>query len=655
MKDPPRTNQELLEEIAALQKLKTECERADEQLKQQADAIEASMDGIGILDKDQNYVYLNEAHTRIYGYAPGELTGRSWRVLYDENELRRFEYDIMPEFSRKRQWRGEATGKKKDGSLFPQEVSLTALDNGGLICVVRDITERKQAEEEYQRMNAFLYSIVENIPNMIFIKDAGELRFVRFNKAGEDLLGSSREDLIGKNDYDFFPKEQADFFTQKDREVLAGKEVIDIPEEPVQTRVKGIRSIHTKKVPILDAKGEPQYLLGISEDITERKKLEAQLMNAQRMEAVGTLAGGIAHDFNNMLAVILGNAELALDDVNEEGPRDNLKQILKASKRSRDLVKQILAFSRKSEGQKKTLKLGRLVRETVELLRGSLPSTIIIELDINAVHDSVFADPSQIQQVLMNLSTNAAHAMSDEGGTLSISLSETMFSQEDTMPDRSMQPGRYVVLAVADTGTGIPEKITHRIFEPFYTTKEQGQGTGMGLAVVFGIVKECEGAITVESTVGKGSVFKVFFPASEPVAEVEARKEESLPAGKERVLVVDDEPSVAEMITEMLKRLGYKVTTAGSGLEGWKKFEDAPHAFDLVITDHVMPGLTGIRLAEMMLDLRKELPIILFTGYSETVSPEKAKAVGISAFLMKPVVKTTLAETVRQVLDGFTC
>ena len=360
----------------------------------------------------------------------------------------------------------------------------------------------------------------------------------------------------------------------------------------------------------------------------QRQHAEEQLLQAQRMEAVGTLAGGIAHDFNNMLAVILGNAELALDDIKEDGPRDNLKQILKASKRSRDLVKQILTFSRKSEGQKKTLKLGRLVRETAELLRGSLPSTINIELDIDTDRDTILADPSQIQQVLMNLSTNAAHAMSDDGGTLSISLSEIMFKQEDTMPDRSMQPGQYVMLTVTDTGTGMPEEITHRIFEPFYTTKEQGQGTGMGLAVVFGIVKGCEGAITVESRVGKGSIFKVFFPASEPVAEEEPRKGDSLPTGKERVLVVDDEPSVAEIVAETLKRLGYDVTTAGSGLEGWKKFEDGPHEFDLVITDHVMPGLTGIRLAEMMLGLRKELPIILFTGYSETVSPEKAKAVG---------------------------
>jgi PAS domain S-box-containing protein len=520
-----------------------------------------------------------------------------------------------------------------------------------LICVVRDITERKQAEEELHRMNTFLDSIVENIPNMIFIKDAEELRFVRFNKAGEDLLGNSREDLIGKNDYDFFPKEQADFFTQKDREVLTGKKVVDIPEEPIQTRIKGERSIHTKKVPILDAKGEPKYLLGISEDITERRKLEAQLMNAQRMEAVGTLAGGIAHDFNNMLAVILGNAELALDDVKEDGARDNLKQILRASKRSRDLVKQILAFSRKSEGQKKTLKLSRLVRETVELLRGSVPSTITIGLDITTDRDSIVADPSQIQQVLMNLSTNAVHSMEDHGGTLSIGLSEMTFKKEETMPDSSMQPGQYVVLTVADTGTGISEDITHKIFEPFYTTKEQGQGTGMGLAVVFGIVKECEGAITVESAVGKGSTFKVFFHAVEPVAEENTRREETLPTGKERVLVVDDEPSVAEMITEMLKRLGYNVTTAGGGLEGWKIFEDSPDNFDLVITDHVMPGLTGIRLAEMMLESRKELPIILFTGYSETVSPEKAKAAGIRAFLMKPVVKKTLAETVRHVLD----
>ncbi|MEN6616090.1 MAG: PAS domain S-box protein [Syntrophorhabdus sp.] len=622
----------------------------DEKLKYLANAIEASMDGIAILNKDQKYVYLNEAHTRIYGYMPGELTGKSWQVLYDENELRRFQDDIMPAFIRKGQWRGEAIGKKKDGSSFPQELSLTALDNGGLICVVRDITERRKAEEERDRMNTFLDSIVENIPNMIFIKDAGELRFVRFNKAGEDLLGNSREDLIGKNDYDFFPKGQADFFTQKDREVLMGKKVIDIPEEPIQTRIKGVRSIHTKKVPILDAKGEPQYLLGISEDITERKKLEAQLMNAQRMEAVGTLAGGIAHDFNNMLAVILGNAELALDDVEEEGPRDNLKQIVKASKRSRDLVKQILAFSRKSEGQKKTLRLSTLVRETVDLLRGSVPSTITIELHINTDRDTILADPSQIQQVIMNLSTNAVHAM-DDGGVLSISLSETTFEQEETIPDSSMQPGQYVVLAVADTGSGIPEDITHRIFEPFYTTKEHGQGTGMGLAVVFGIVKECEGAITVESNVGKGSTFRVFFPATKPVAEGNARKEESLPTGKERVLVIDDELSVAEMVTEMLKRLGYDVTMAGGGPEGWQKFKERSHDYDLVITDHVMPGLTGIRLAEKMLEVRKLLPIILFTGYSETISPEKAKAIGIRAFLMKPVVKKTLAETVRQVLD----
>jgi PAS domain S-box-containing protein len=256
----------------------TERKQTEGKLRQQADAMEASADGIAILNEDQNYVYVNEAHARIYGYDTSEeLIGKSWTVLYDEDELQRFNHEIMPELIRKGQWSGEATGKKKDGSAFPQEVSLTGLDNGGFICVARDITERKRAEEELRWTNAFLDSIVENIPNMIFLKDAKELRFIRFNRAGENLMGVSRDDLVGKNDYDFVPKEQADFFTQKDREVLRGKEVVDIPEEPLHTSNKGERILHTQKVPILNARGEPEYLLGISEDITSRKYAEEEL------------------------------------------------------------------------------------------------------------------------------------------------------------------------------------------------------------------------------------------------------------------------------------------------------------------------------------------------------------------------------------------
>ncbi len=384
-------------------------------------------------------------------------------------------------------------------------------------------------------------------------------------------------------------------------------------------------------------------------EIRQRHETEEQLHQTQKMEAVGNLAGGIAHDFNNMLAAIIGNAELALDDV-EGPPRHNIKQILNASKRSRDLVRQILTFTRKNEGPRKIMHLTPLLKETVKLLRGSMPSTIRIRLAIRTDSDIILADPSNMQQVLMNLATNAAHAM-EHGGTLAISLSETTFQEEDGLPDNYVQAGRYLKLTVTDTGTGMPNSVRQRIFEPFFTTKEQGQGTGMGLAVVFGIVKSHEGVITVASEPGKGSVFRIFLPVAGDTAKEEHVRNRMLPKGKERILVVDDEPSVVEMTSETLTRLGYKVTTAQSGPEGWIKFQHDPYQFDCVITDHVMPEITGMRLAEMMLEVRDDLPIILCTGYSEMVSAEKVKAAGISEFLMKPLMSKELVSILRRVLD----
>lgn len=388
------------------------------------------------------------------------------------------------------------------------------------------------------------------------------------------------------------------------------------------------------------------------EETRQRKQAEEQLRQAHKMEAIGGLAGGIAHDFNNMLAVIAGNAELALDDIKERGPRENVNQILDAAKRSRDLVRQILTFGRKSQGEQRPVKLGGLVEETAKLLRGTLPSTIKIQTYIEIDSDIVLADPSQIQQVLMNLSTNAAHAMREHGGALTISLSNVTFGEQDRMPDADMEPGRYVELSVRDTGSGMSKKIRHRIFDPFFTTKQPGEGTGMGLSVVFGIVKGHRGAITVKSEVGKGSIFNIFFPESPEPVEEERPQGENFSIGKETILLVDDEPSVLEAVSQMLRRLGYGVATAGSGPEGWKKFAENPDAFDLVITDHVMPEIAGMRLAERMLAMRADLPIILFTGYSETASPEKARTAGIRGFLTKPIMKEQLAEMVRRVLDS---
>jgi nitrogen-specific signal transduction histidine kinase len=386
----------------------------------------------------------------------------------------------------------------------------------------------------------------------------------------------------------------------------------------------------------------------------DRKQVEEQLRQAHKLEAIGTLAGGIAHDFNNILAAILGLTEMVMDDVSDNADAQyKMGRVLKAGLRGRDLVRQILAFSRKSEVERKEISLTPLVHETHSLLRSSLPTTIQMPLAITTSDDYVLADPTQMQQVLMNLATNAAHAMREDGGQLTIGISSVTFPQGSLLPDPDLEPGTYVKLTVKDTGTGMTEGVRQRIFEPFFTTKQQGQGTGMGLAVVYGIVKAHGGALTVQSEVGQGSIFEVFLPrAQRPEAKTEEATTAVLSTGTERILFVDDEEILVDIARGMLGDLGYHVTVAANGSEAWNLFLEDPSRFDLVITDQIMPDVTGVALAQKMLGVRKEMPIILCTGYSEMVSAEKAKELGICAFVMKPMVKKELAETIRRVLDG---
>ena len=406
--------------------------------------------------------------------------------------------------------------------------------------------------------------------------------------------------------------------------------------------------------PVFDSKGNIVNYISIIRDMTQELKLEEQLRQSQKMEAIGTLAGGIAHDFNNMLAVIMGNAELALDDLEAEGgPWHNMEQILQASQRARELVKQILTFSRKSEREKKPVDLMLLMKETYRMLRASLPTTIDMSLEITTKAGAILADPSQIQQVIMNLATNAAYAMRENGGMLTMALSDIAFTADSFRPDPEMRPGRYLQLTVKDTGTGIAEEVRKRMFEPFFTTKEAGQGTGMGLAVAYGIVRNHGGAITVRSAVGEGSTFVVYLPAETRAIDPQEEDEiVALPTGQEHILFVDDEPAVVETTVRMLHRLGYRVTSVANGTEAWDLFLRDPSLFDLIITDQTMPGTTGSLLAGKMLHVRPDLPIILITGYSEVISEELAKEIGIREFIMKPLVKKELAETVRRVLDS---
>jgi PAS domain S-box-containing protein len=407
-----------------------------------------------------------------------------------------------------------------------------------------------------------------------------------------------------------------------------------------------------------DAEGKALRMVGTLSDITKRKQteeematLQAHLNQAQKMEAVGTLAGGIAHDFNNILAAILGYAELVKDDCPQGSrTRGDIEQVLKASRRAKDLVKQILTFSRWDKTEDIPLQPAMIIRETIKMLRSSLPTTIDIRQDLDPQSGWVMADPTQIHQILMNLCTNAFHAMEETGGILSITLKTTTLSPDDLSFEPSIQPGQFMQLSIGDTGSGINPEIQDKIFDPYFTTKAVGKGTGMGLAIIHGIVKNYGGVLSCRSQPGKGSIFDVYLPVLEDAEPPENTPENPLPLGNERILVVDDEEALVKMIKSMLEVLGYKVTTRTNSLEALAIFEAQPQAFDLVITDQTMPAMTGSDLAHRMLQIRPDLPIILCTGYSSLISEEKAMAMGIKGFALKPLAKKDIAALIRKVL-----
>jgi len=388
------------------------------------------------------------------------------------------------------------------------------------------------------------------------------------------------------------------------------------------------------------------------ESEAEKAQLEEQLRQAQKMQAIGTLAGGIAHDFNNILMPVIIQTEVALLSVPEDSPiRSSLQEVLEASHRAKGLVKQILTFSRQTETERVPLLVGPIVKEALKLLRSTLPTTIEIQQDIPVDDNYVLADPTQIHQVLMNLCTNAAHAMSERGGLLKVGLKENHVGSTGRGDYPDLVPGKYIKLSVQDTGCGIDPSVSDRIFEPFFTTKQRTEGTGMGLSVVHGIVKGYGGAVVVESQPGEGAVFHVLLPVVEGESQTDSKARGGLPQGTERILVVDDERSVIESWTSLLAYLGYEVTAEESSITAFETFRSRPEEFDLVITDQTMPNMRGDELARKLIEIDPAIPIVLCTGYSDVISEKKAKSIGIKEFIMKPIVMEEVAKTLRKVLD----
>jgi PAS domain S-box-containing protein len=542
----------------------------------------------------------------------------------------------------------ELTIDRRDGTRIEVRLeSAPVTDRDGTVSVrtaMSDITESKKAEGERARLAA----AVEQAAEGIYILDPhGVIEYA--NDAFCAIFGYEREELKDKNiramqaTTDRLNHESL-WSTIRAGERWAGR--------LAETRKDGtVFHLEATVVPIKDSSGKIVTHVGVCRDITEHLRLEAQLRQSQKLEALGTLTGGIAHDFNNMLAAIIGFTELVVDHVNEGShDRRHLDRVLQASLRGRELVRQLLAFTRKSEPQRKHVLLSSVIEETEALLRASIPATIEIRVDIKSESGPVLCDPVQIQQVLMNLCTNAADAMRERGGVLEIELSDfAVLTDPDIL---GLRRGSFMRLSVSDTGHGISPDIADRIFDPFLTTKEVGRGTGLGLSVVHGIVRGCDGAITVESPPGEGATFRVYLPQvrEEHAEAIEAAKR--VPGGRERILFIDDEEALIEMSEEILTDLGYNVTSRMSSREALALLKEDPNRFDLIITDQTMPGMTGIELARQILAIRADMPIIMCTGFSELVDADKAKAAGIRAFAMKPMTKREIAKTIRKVLDN---
>ena len=394
-------------------------------------------------------------------------------------------------------------------------------------------------------------------------------------------------------------------------------------------------------------------------DITKEKNAEIERRTAeelqrrnQKLEAIGTLSAGIAHDFNNILAVLLGNVQLAMDDVLEGSrSRNNLNEIYDACLRARDMVQQILTFCRKREEEFMPLDLTPVVKESIKFLRSTIPSTIEIRENLHGVC-LANSDPTQLSQILMNLGTNASHAMGGRPGVLEISMATVAIDHAHEDRCHVRDEGKYVKLSVTDTGCGMPPEVISRVFDPYFTTKEEGVGSGMGLAVVHGIIESHNGVIWVESDIGKGSTFHILFP----VAETGNPSKINLPVpafrGDERILLVDDQENVLKVEAEILRRLGYRVIATTDPIEALEIFRKQPDEFDLVYTDLTMPFMTGLTLSKKLLEIRPKLPVILYTGLGSHFDLDKIGKIGISALLKKPVLLEDLASTIRKVLKN---
>lgn len=519
--------------------------------------------------------------------------------------------------------------------------------------------EHKRAEEELQRTNILLDSIIENVPNTIFLKDADTLRYIIFNRASEELLGYLKSEMIGKNNDDLFQPQQAAIYNENDRKILESKIVMEFPEMQLITHNNEEKTLHTWLVPIMDSHGEPRYLLGISEDITiqkrieeERADLENKMRQQQRLESVGQLAAGVAHDFNNLLTGIKGLTQFSHDSIPEgTQTRSDLAEVLLLAKRAEDLTRQLLAFSRLQTLQPVVVDINDLVGNITKMLGRLIGEQIDFKFIPNTNIGTVKADPGQMEQVLVNLAINARDAMPD-GGKLTIETFDTYIDEEYARTHAGTIAGSYVMITITDTGSGMDESVLEHIFEPFFTTKGIGKGTGLGLATVYGIIKQHGGNIWVYSEKDKGTSFKIYLPqVDEKIIAQSAVSQQEIISGTETILVVEDEETVRNIARRILELQGYKVLTASLPSEAISILEEYGDKIDLLLTDVVMPEQTGPQLYKYIHEKQPNLRVLFMSGYPDNANIRHKMLDPNAQFIQKPFKYDSLGKKIREVLD----